>query len=235
LSGGTLVTPVRAIAGLLIAALVFAVGAPVRAADLVRVIETRSVAQPSLSVPAGASHELRLTVYSFRGTRWQSADIVAAVNAALPMLAQCGVAVAGVDLKILDTPPRFHFYSTPVARELAREMTIARPAVFFVDDTHSEPAYDAEAIGLSNAKTRPELANTIWFAYGARDLPLALAHELVHVLSDNGDHSEEANNLMGPETSPSNTRLTAAQCNRLRVVAEANGLIAPRTAAANPR
>ena len=150
------------------------------------------------------------------------------------MLTQCGVAVAGVELRVLETPSRFHFYSTPVARELMREMTVARPAVFFVDDTYSEPAYDAEAIGLSNAKTRPELANTIWFAYGARDLPLALAHELVHVLSDSGDHSDDADNLMRTETSPANTRLTAAQCNRLRIVAEANGLIAPRAAASPP-
>jgi hypothetical protein len=219
----------RLIAGLLIFA-----SASLWAAESVRVLETRSVAREQLSASAGASHELRLTVYSFRGTRWQSADIVAAVNAALPMLAQCGVAVAGVELKILETPPRFHFYSTPVARELAREMTIARPAVFFVDDTHSEPAYDAEAIGLGNAKTRPELANTIWFAYGARDLPLALAHELVHVLSDSGEHSDEPDNLMWPETSPANTRLTTAQCNRLRIVAEANGLLARRAAAATP-
>jgi hypothetical protein len=217
------------------AALLLAVSAAAPAAELVRVIETRSLPQAQLPAPADASHELRLTLYSFRGTRWQSADIAAAALAALPLIARCGVAVAGVELRILDTPPRFHVYSTPVARALVREMTVARPAVFFVDDTDNEPAYDAEAIGLSNAITRPELANTIWFAYGARDLPLALAHELVHVLSDSGEHSEDADNLMRPETSPANTRLTAAQCNRLRDIAEANGLLARRAAAAKPR
>ena len=85
---------------------------------------------------------------------------------------------------------------------------------------------------MSNAKTRPELANTIWFAYGARDLPLALAHELVHVLSDNGDHSDAPDNLMRPETSPGNTRLTDAQCSLLRRVAEPNGLLTRRAGAA---
>jgi hypothetical protein len=216
------------------AGLLLAVSAAAWGAGAVGVIETRSLPLEQLRAPAGATHELRLTLYSFRGTRWLPADIVAAALAALPMLAQCGVAAAGVELRILDAPRRFHIYTTPVARELMRDITIARPAVFFVDDTHSEPAYDAETIGLSNARTRPELANTIWFAYGARDLPLALAHELVHLLSDSGDHSDAPDNLMRPETALANTRLTDAQCARLRAVAEANGLLARRAAAAPP-
>lgn len=62
-------------------------------------------------------------------------------------------------------------------------------------------------------------------AAGARDLPQALTHELVHVLTDSGDHSEEPRNLMRAETSPRNTRLTAAQCERLRSRGEAAGLL----------
>ena len=107
-----------------------------------------------------------------------------------------------------------------------------KPALLFVDDTYSAPAYDAEAIGLSNAHERPELTNTIWLAYGARDLPLAIAHELVHVLSDNGDHSDAPDNLMRPGTAATQTRLADAQCNRLRIVAEANGLITRRAGVA---
>ena len=215
--------------------LLLAVSTAALAADEVRVIETHHLPREQLPAPANASHDLRLYLYAFRGTRWVPADIVAAVLDALPMLAQCGIAVAGVELRLLETPLKFHFYATPVSRELMRAITVARPAIFFVDDTYSEPAYDAEAIGLSNAKTRPELANTIWLAYGARDLPFALAHELVHVLSDNGDHSEAAGNLMRPQTSPSNTRLTDAQCSRLRASAEPNGLLARRAAAGTPR
>ncbi len=210
----------------LVAVLLLALSTAASAAGQVSVIETRIVPREQLPAAADASHELRLSLYAFRGTRWLPADIVAAVLDALPMLAQCAVAVAGVELRLLETPSRFHFYSTPVARQLMREITIAKPAVFFVDDTLSEPAYDAEAIGLSNASTRPELANTIWFAYGARDLPLALAHELVHVLSDSGDHSEAPDNLMRPETSPAAMRLSDVQCSRLRATAEANGLLA---------
>lgn len=201
------------------------------AAEPVRVIETRILPQEQFPAPANASHDLKLSIYTFKGTRWQTADIVAAALDALPLLAQCGIAVAAVELKVLEAPLKFRYYSTPVARELLREITVAKPAIFFVDDTYSEPAYDAEAIGLSNAKTRPELANTIWFAYGARDLPFAFAHELVHVLSDNGDHSEAPDNLMRAATSPANTRLTDAQCTRMRGVAAPNGLLTHRAAA----
>ncbi len=218
-----------------VAAVLLAASTAALAAEQVRVIETRILPPEQLPAAASASHDLRLSLYSFRGTRWLPADIVAAVLDALPLLTQCGIAVASVELRLLEAPLRFHFYSTPVSRQFMREITIAKPAVFFVDDTYSDPAYDAEAIGLSNARTRPELANTIWFAYGARDLPLALAHELVHVLSDNGDHSDAPDNLMSPATSPAHTRLTDAQCSRLRASAEANGLLARRTAAGTPR
>lgn len=217
------------------AALLFAASTAAAAAESVRVIETRSLPTESLPAPKAATHDLKLSLYAFQGSRWLPADITAAVLDALPMLAQCGVAARSVELRILDAPLRFHFFSTPVSRELLREITVAKPAILFVDDTYSQPAYDAEAIGLSNAHTRPELTNTIWFAYGAHDLPFAIAHELVHVLSDSGEHSDEPDNLMRPGTSPANTRLTDAQCNRLRVVAEANGLITRRAGAATPR
>ena len=215
--------------------LVLAVSTAVSAADTVSVIETRSLPPELLPSPRDATHDLRLSVYAFKGSRWLPADITGAVLDALPMLAQCGVATVSVELRILDAPLKFRFFSAPVSRELLREYTVAKPALLFVDDTYSQPAYDAEAIGLSNAQTRPELTNTIWFAYGAHDLPFAIAHELVHVLSDSGDHSDAPDNLMRPGTSPSNKRLTDVQCNKLRTVAEANGLIKRRAGGATLR
>jgi hypothetical protein len=94
-----------------------------------------------------------------------------------------------------------------------------------VQETRSDPAFDAEAIGVSNAQRRPELANTVWVAYGARDLAHAIAHELVHVLSDSGEHSDALGNLMRDETSPENAALTAEQCARMRSRGAANGLL----------
>jgi len=94
-----------------------------------------------------------------------------------------------------------------------------------VRDTRSRPAFDAEAIGRGNSRTRPELADTVWITATTRDPGVALAHELAHVLMDSGEHSEEPGNLMRDETSAKNTALTAAQCVRLRDTASANGLL----------
>lgn len=212
----------------LVAALVLAVAALAPASAQVRVIEMSAVPKDELPVAAAASHDLRLSIYTFEGTRWITQQTVAAALEAARLLAQCGVALAGAELRRLATPRRFHFYSTPVSRELLRGMAVAKPAIFFVDDTLNNPAYDAEAIGLENSATRRELANTVWIAYGARDLPLALAHELVHLLSDSGEHSAEPGNLMRAETSPQNTRLSEAQCSRMRTQGEVNGLLMRR-------
>ena len=194
----------------------------------IRVVDTRILAQNDLPPVERATHELTLHLYSFMGTRWTAPQIVSATAQVSGLLAPCAVALAQAKLHTLDADRRFHFYWTPVSRELARELTPAKPAVFFVEDTRNRPAFDAEAIGRANAATRPELADTIWVAYGARDLPYALAHELVHVLTDSGEHSDEPGNLMRTETSPHNATLTAVQCERLRARGQTHGLLTPR-------
>ena len=186
------------------------------------------VSLPADHEPANATHELALHLYTFRGTDWKWEDIVPAVREAAEILATCGVFVARLELNTLETARTFHYFSNAVSRELLRRIEARRPAIFFVQDTRNRPAYDAEAIGLANAAARPELANTMWVAHGARDLPYAIAHELVHVLSDSGEHSAEPGNLMQPETSSANTRLTAPQCARVRERAAANGLVTRR-------
>jgi hypothetical protein len=199
------------------------------AAEPIAIVETRTVG-PDPGTAAHASHDLKLHAYAFRGTRWTADEIVIALAGAARLLAQCAIAFAGAELRVLETPRRFHFYSTPVSRELLRALGAAKPAVFFVEDTRNVPAFDAEAIGLANARGREELANTVWVAHGAGDLTLTLAHELVHVhvLADSGAHSVEPGNLMRDETAPGNTRLDDAQCAGLRSRGEATGLLRRR-------
>ena len=159
------------------------------------------------------------------GSGWTRERALAVVREAAPVLAQCGVALARAELVSLAVPPRQLDFSTPSARELARAFPVARPAIYFVRDTRSRPAFDAEAIGRGNSRTRPELADTVWITAAARDPGVVLAHELAHVLMDSGEHSEEPGNLMRDETSARNTALTATQCARLRDTASANGLL----------
>jgi Zn-dependent protease with chaperone function len=191
----------------------------------VSIVSSRQIA---LAAPAGASHSLSLSLYMFRDTRWSQDDIEAAVVGSARLLSQCAVGIELADLHVVEAPPRFRVYSTRVSRALLRALKVRKPAVFFVEETRNDPPYDAEAIGRGNSASRPELTDTVWIAHGARDLPQVLAHELVHVLSDSGAHSDEPGNLMAEDTSAQNTQLSAAQCERARARGEANDLLAPR-------
>jgi hypothetical protein len=193
--------------------------------EAARVVESRRLA---VAESQAASLGLRLALYSFQAGRWSSAEIAAAVAQAGRLLAQCGVGLSAAELHLVAAPRRFHIYATPMSRELLRRLPVRKPAVFFVDDTRNDPPFDAEAIGRANASSRPELADTVWVAHGTRDLPQALAHELVHLLSDNGEHSDAPGNLMRAETSPADTRLTPVQCERMRAHGSANGLLTAR-------
>lgn len=187
----------------------------------VRVIETREIEARR----ADTAYRLRLALYTPAGGPWEAETIRAAIQEAGAILAQCGIGLGRTTLSVYAGDPRFRDYLTPWSRMLVRSLAPEKPAVFFVVETRNRPAFDAEAIGRGNSRSRPELADTVWVAMGTRDLPVALAHELVHVLADSGEHSGEPGNLMGEETSPAATRLTAAQCARIVATGEANGLL----------
>jgi hypothetical protein len=178
-----------------------------------------------LEARGAATHELRLTLAVLEGSGWSREAVVPLAKQAARILAQCDIALVSVELVTIAAPARFLDYATPTARELARALPLARPTVYFVADTRQRPAFDAEAIGRANSRTRPELADTVWFTRATRDPGIALAHELVHVLMNSGEHSDEEGNLMREDTAPENVRLTPAQCARLRSVGAVNGLL----------
>lgn len=175
--------------------------------------------------PRAPTHALRLSLAYFPEAGWSAEAAVNAARTAAAILGQCGIVISALELNRLDGAKRYHYYYTPVARELVQLMPLSRPTVYFVADTLQRPAFDAEAIGRGNSRTRPELADTVWVTRATRDLGIALAHELAHVLMDRGDHSEEPGNLMRGDTSPENTRLSTAQCMQLRDTATGNGLL----------
>lgn len=213
-----MISHLRALLVLLIAAL------PALASDA-RSITVRE--RRALTIERGAvwpSHHLRLVLAYFEGG-WAPEAIHSAVRQTAQILGQCGVAIAQAELVLLDAPVRYRDFHTPDSRELARALPLARPTIYFVAGTRQQPAFDAEAIGRGNSRSRPELTDTVWIARGARDLGIVLAHELAHVLMDSGDHSEETGNLLREDTAPGNTRLSEAQCARLRETATSNGLL----------
>jgi len=181
----------------------------------------------ALSAQAQEPLVLRLTLVHLAGGSWREDEIVAAAAQASRILAQCGIAPGKPELVSANVEARFRYLHTPASRELARKLQPRTPAVYFVDGTRQDPAFDAEAIGRGNSRSRPELRDTVWVTRGARDLGVVLAHELAHVLMDSGEHSQEPGNLMRDETTPGNTKLSEAQCQRLRANGKANGLLSP--------
>jgi len=178
-------------------------------------------------MPATGSHQLSVAVVQVEGTGWTREQALAALREAATILAQCDVGVASVEWLRVSVPPRYLDFSTPAARELAVAAPVRRPAIYLVRNTLNRPAFQAEAIGRGNSRTRPELADTVWITVGTRDTGIALAHELAHVLMNSGEHSDEPDNLMRDETSGTNTRLSVKQCTQLRENARGNGLLDP--------
>ena len=172
-----------------------------------------------------ATHQLTLTLVYFTGSDWPRNAMVEAARKVAEILERCGMLLRQVELVRVDAPRRYHYLNTPISRELARTLQLAKPTVYFVTDTRHQPAFDAEAIGRGNSQTRPELADSVWVTRATRDVGVALAHELVHVLSDSGQHVDLPGNLMREQTAPENTQLTGAQCAQLREVGAKNGLL----------
>lgn len=198
---------------------------PALAQEPVSVIERRVISLASSA--QNPASKLHLTLAWLEDTGWDDERIQDAAREAGSILAQCGIALESAELVRIRAPERYRDFLTPVSRELARAVALPRPAIWFVRDTRQRPAFDAEAIGRGNSRTRPELADSVWVTRATRDLGIALAHELAHVLMDSGEHSDEPGNLMREETSPANTALSAGQCARLRDTGTANGLLQP--------
>ena len=189
----------------------------------ITILERRALALDPLAGP----HRLQLTLAYLEGSGWTPEPILAAVRESARILEQCGVVLEKAELLRIGAPDRYRDFSTPAARELARALPLGKPAVYFVTGTRQRPAFDAEAIGRGNSRTRPELADTVWVTLATRDLGITLAHELAHVLMDSGEHSDEPGNLMRDETAPASTRLTAEQCARIAGKGSENLLLTP--------
>ena len=209
---------------LLLLLLVFA-SLAAHAQEAITVLERREI--PLERPVAPATHAFRLTLALIDGSGWTPDAVVTAANESARILGQCGVALKEMKLIRVAAPIRFHDFLTPLSRELAAVLQLGKPTIYFIAGTRQRPAFDAEAIGRGNSRTRPELADSVWVTHGTRDLGIVLAHELAHVLMDSGEHSGAPGNLMRDETASENTWLSEAQCVRLRVTGSANGLLGP--------
>ena len=203
--------------------LLIATSSLAQGAEAISVLERRLVALDAAAPPPGL--ELRLSLAYLDQSGWTAESITAAAVESARILGQCGLQLKAIELIRIAAPGRYRDFFTPVSRELAATLQLGKPTVYFVAGTRQRPAFDAEAIGRGNSRSRPELRDTVWITLGTRDLGITMTHELVHVLMDSGEHSEEPGNLMRDETAPGNTRLSQGQCERLRTVGTASGLL----------
>lgn len=195
----------------------------------VRVVSGKYIAltEPHLSA------NVMLTAIMLEDTGWTEEIISSVLTAAMRVLAQCDVSARGFTLIQLATDPQHQDLWTPASRRLAhqvRTQVLARESspsvlIFFVRDTRNTPEFAAEAFGLGNTRTRPELTHSIWITRTAPDLNTTIAHEMFHVLANSGDHTRDASNLMSESTAHGGHRLTPHQCDSLHKEARKNNLL----------
>ncbi len=158
--------------------------------------------------------------------RWQRAQIESAVRQAYEILAQCGIVPGKVRLSVIEGPDYLRDLTVGHARTLFAALDRRRPSVVFARDTHRPQPYTGEAFGRANSVRRPWLADSVWLMLDVDDPGVALAHELFHVLANDGGHVEIASNLMQGATRPDGTGLAPSQCELARTVGREHGLLA---------
>ena len=156
---------------------------------------------------------------------WTADRVQTLIESASRIIQQCNIVIRPASLVSLATNDGIRDFSMSNARLITKVIKSDRARVFFVRDTVDRPAFDAVAFGTRNSMSTPELRFTAWLTTMTVDPHIALAHELVHVLMDDGTHSYAPTNLMRGDTSPNNLELTAAQCELMQRNARANGLL----------
>jgi hypothetical protein len=160
--------------------------------------------------------------------RWSAPRIAASLEQAYRILAQCDIGPGTLAAYSIEAEDYLLDLATGSARSLLDAVDARRPVVVFARDTRMQDAFLGEAFGPGNTQRRPWLTDSVWLMHDVDDAGIALAHELYHVLANNGAHVEGEPNLMQGYTRPDSTGLTALQCREAQIVGQANGLLKPR-------
>jgi hypothetical protein len=157
--------------------------------------------------------------------QWSIEEVRAALQQAFRILAQCDVVAGDVTGVAIRADDYLLDLSTGSARSLLEAVVAQQPTLVFARATRMRDAYLGEAFGYGNTRHRPWLRNSVWLMRGVDDAGIALAHELYHVLANNGDHVRGQPNLMQPDTRPESTELTPPQCQLAQDMGIENGLL----------
>jgi len=160
---------------------------------------------------------------------WSTEKIDDSLSELKSIYVQCSIKIHAESLLRVSGADYISNLSTGNALTLSRylkDKTDGNAAtVFFAKDTDMQTKFDAEAFGHANTGNRPWMRDTVWISAVTPDTGIAVAHELLHVLTNSGEHSTAEGNLMMDRTSPNNTKLTAQQCASAMKTGKSNGLI----------
>ena len=151
--------------------------------------------------------------------QWSIEAVRAALQQAFRILAQCDVVAGDVTGFTIRADDYLLDLSTGSARSLLEAVAAQQPTLVFARDTRMRDAYLGEAFGYGNTRHRQWLRNSVWLMRGVDDAGVALAHELYHVLANNGDHVRGQPNLMQLCV------LCGTECKRYEVITLALNLI----------
>lgn len=163
----------------------------------------------------GRSFKLPLSVFVLHD-EWTNEEVNQSLLKAESVLKQCDMSLNSVTITRLSVPEYLRDLATGPAKTLTSALqhdSEFKPVkVFYARDTRMARPTDGASFGRGNTRQRPWLQDSVWLMDNIEDPGIALAHELFHVLSNNGGHSRMVNNLMQARTSQDNTKLLESQC-----------------------
>jgi hypothetical protein len=158
---------------------------------------------------------LQIQIFRLDDTGWSDATVKQAMDEAAGILSQCHVAVQfnSRDVQVSSYLKDFHSITS---KTITDQLKTDRPAIFLVRDTLRSIPFEGEAFAMSNTTLMPWLKDTAWLVGNVQHPGKVLAHELVHILLDNGTHSADPKNLMHEKTSLLSDNLTVKQCQSIQ-------------------
>jgi len=161
------------------------------------------------------AYEFRPTLILINDSGWTQKLLIDASTRGTEILNQCGIGVPVISLITLKTSEQYKDPDRSQRINLARSVSpAAKPLVFFIRSA-SDVMKDAFSYGRSNTRSA-ELKDTVWVKNALSDIAgVALAHELVHILSNSGEHINEPGNLMNEDADTTTVKLKPDQCNNI--------------------
>lgn len=162
---------------------------------------------------------------------WSIDEVSQVLDEAALILSACALEFSDVKIRYVNAPKYLQDLESGASKTLMDAVRMNGPArratAVFAHDTRMSMPFDAEAFGRGNTRTRAWLTDSVWLTLALQDRGIALAHELFHVLTNSGQHSESDGNLMLARTTGQNRGLTGDQCTAARSRALETRLLVP--------